>query len=129
MCLHAKSLQCCPAVCNPMDCSPPGSSVHTDSPGKNTGVGCYALLQGIFPIQALNLHLLYLLHWQASSLPLVSVAIWFCRGELFSRARTRDNLVSRSHSIPDAGSSVGRGWKMEYEQCVWVGLGLYFTGF
>ena len=32
----------------------PGSSVHEDSPGKNTGVGCHALLQGIFPIQGLN---------------------------------------------------------------------------
>ena len=31
---------------DPMDCSPPGSSVHGDSPGKNTGVGCHALLQG-----------------------------------------------------------------------------------
>ena len=31
-----------------------------DSPGKNTGVGCHALLQGIFPIQGLNLCLLYL---------------------------------------------------------------------
>ena len=37
-----------------MDCSPPGSSVHGDSPGKNTGVGCHALLQGIFPIQGSN---------------------------------------------------------------------------
>ena len=32
-----------------MDCSPPGSSVHGDSPGKNTGVGCHALLQGNLP--------------------------------------------------------------------------------
>ena len=31
-----------------MDCSPPGSSVHGDFPGKNTGVGCHTLLQGIF---------------------------------------------------------------------------------
>ena len=31
-----------------MDCSPPGSSVHGDSLSKNTGVGCRALLQGIF---------------------------------------------------------------------------------
>ena len=29
-----------------------------------TGVGCHFLLQGIFPAQGLNLHLLYLLHWQ-----------------------------------------------------------------
>ena len=37
-----------------MDCSPPGSSVHGDSPGKNTGVSFCALLQVIFPTQGLN---------------------------------------------------------------------------
>ena len=42
-----------------------------DSPGKNTGVGCHILLQGIFPTQRLNLRLLYLCYWQAGSLPLV----------------------------------------------------------
>ena len=41
-----------------------------DFPGKNTGVGCHALLQGIFPTQGMNLHLLRLLHWQAGSLSL-----------------------------------------------------------
>ena len=40
-----------------------------DSPGKNTGMGCYALLQGIVPIQGLNPSLLCLLNWQAGSLP------------------------------------------------------------
>ena len=43
LCLVAQS---CPTLCNPMDCSWPCSSVHKDSPGKNTGVGCHALLQG-----------------------------------------------------------------------------------
>ena len=38
----------------PMDCRPPDSSVHGDSLGKNTGAGCHALLQGIFPTQGLN---------------------------------------------------------------------------
>ena len=38
-----------------------------DFPGKNTGVGCHFLLQGIFPTQGLNMSLL---HWQAGSLPL-----------------------------------------------------------
>ena len=38
--------QSCPAVCNPMDCSTPGSYVHGDSPGKNTGVGCHASSKG-----------------------------------------------------------------------------------
>ena len=47
--------QLCPTLCNPIDCSHPGSSVHGDSPGKNTTVGCCALLQGIFPIQESNL--------------------------------------------------------------------------
>ena len=41
-----------------------------DSPGKNTGVDCHALLQGIFLTQRSNLHLLCLLHWQVGSLPL-----------------------------------------------------------
>ena len=41
-----------------------------DSPGKNTAVGCHFLLQGIFPTQGSNPHLLHLLHWQAGSLPL-----------------------------------------------------------
>ena len=36
------------------DCSPPDCSVHWDSPGKNTGMGCNALLQGIFPTQGLH---------------------------------------------------------------------------
>ena len=41
----------CLNLWNPMDCSPPGSSVHEDSPGENTRMGCCALLQGIFPTQ------------------------------------------------------------------------------
>ena len=41
-------------LCNPMDCSLPGSSVHGDSPGKNTGVGWHTLLQGIFLTQGLK---------------------------------------------------------------------------
>ena len=41
-----------------------------DFPGKNTGVGCHFLLQGIFPSQGLNPHLLHPLYWQADSLPL-----------------------------------------------------------
>ena len=66
-CTHAQSG---PTLCYPMVCSPPGVSVHGDSPRKNTGVDCHFLLQGIFPIQGSNLCLLWLLHWQADSLPL-----------------------------------------------------------
>ena len=46
--------QFCPIPCDPMDCSLSGSSVHGDFLGKKTGVGCHALLQGIFPTQGLN---------------------------------------------------------------------------
>ena len=51
--------QLCPTLCVPMDCSPPGSSVHGDYPGKNTRVGCHALLQGIFLTQGSNPGLLH----------------------------------------------------------------------
>ena len=47
-------IQSCPTFCHPVDCSPPGFSNHEDSPGKNTGVGCHALLQGTFPTQGSN---------------------------------------------------------------------------
>ena len=48
-----------PTLCDPMDYSPPGSSVHEDSPGKSTGVGSHFLLQGIFPTPVLNPGLLH----------------------------------------------------------------------
>ena len=56
LCLVAQS---CLTLCDPMDGSPPGSSVHEDSPGKNTGVGYHALLQGILAIQGSNPGLLH----------------------------------------------------------------------
>ena len=46
-----------------------------DSPGKNTGMGSHALLQGIFLMQGLNLQLLGFLQWQVDSLPLVPAGI------------------------------------------------------
>ena len=70
VCVYAKSLQLCTTPHDPMDCSPPGSSVHGISPGKNSRVGYHSLLQGIFQTQGSNLCLLNLLHWQAGSFPL-----------------------------------------------------------
>ena len=58
LCVCAKPLQLHPTLW--LHCSPPGSSVHQDFPGKNSGVGCHALLQGIFPTQGSNLGL----HWK-----------------------------------------------------------------
>ena len=65
--VHGRLLQSVPTLCDPMDCSPPGSSVREVSPGKSTRVGCQTLLQGIFPTQGSNLGLLCLLHWQVGS--------------------------------------------------------------
>ena len=62
--------QSCLTLFSPMDCRPPGSSVHGDSPGQDTGMGCHALLQGIFPTQGSNpglphyRRILYLLSYQ-----------------------------------------------------------------
>ena len=50
--------QWCPTLLHHMGCSPPSYSPR-DSPGKNTGVGCHFLLQGIFPTQGLNPGLLH----------------------------------------------------------------------
>ena len=52
-CVHAQSLQSSPTLCNPVDCSPPGSSIH--------GILQARILEpssrGIFPTQESNLHL------------------------------------------------------------------------
>ena len=73
----------------PLDCNLPGTSVHGDSPGKNTGVGCHALLQGIFPTQGSNsdtlppespewLHLTRRLNFSAVRVALYSVPCTMC---------------------------------------------------
>ena len=66
-----KSLQSSLILFDPMGCSPPGSSVHGDSPGKNTRMSWHFLLQEIFQTQESNPRLLCLLHWKAGSLSLV----------------------------------------------------------
>ena len=74
-----------------MVCSPPGSFVHGDSPGKNTGMGCHALLQGIFPTHGSNpglphcRHILYHLSHQGSPYK------WFSSVQ-FSRSVVSDSL-------------------------------------
>ena len=57
--LMSSVTQSCLTLCDPMNCSLPGSSVHGHSPGKNTRVCCHPLLQGIFPTQGSNAGLLH----------------------------------------------------------------------
>ena len=84
----------CLTLCDPVDCSLPGFSVHGDSPGKNTGVGCYAFLQGIFPTMRSSpglphcRRILDCLSHQESPRILEWVACPFSRGSSRPRNRT-----------------------------------------
>ena len=102
LCLVA---QLCATLFNPMDCNPPGSSVHGDSSGENTGVGCHALLQGIFSTQGSNqalLHcwqILYQLSYPGSPPYWVDQTIYshWVEYHLISKNQIRmDNLYSRA---------------------------------
>ena len=111
LCLVAQS---CLTLCNPMDCSLPGSSVHGDSPGQNTAVSCHALLQGIFSTQGLNpglLHyrqILYHVSHQESPWTLEWVAYPFSKGSSWPRnwnwvssiARYYTSWVTKKAPIP-----------------------------
>ena len=59
-CLCAESLQSCPTLCEPARLLCPW-----DSPGKDAGVGCHALLEGLFPTQGSNPCFIRPLPWQA----------------------------------------------------------------
>ena len=56
--MKSEVTQSCPTLCDPMDCSLPGSSPG-DFPGNSPGVGCHFLLQGIFLTLELNPGLLH----------------------------------------------------------------------
>ena len=87
-------------LCDPMDCSMTGSSVHGDSSGKNTEVGSHALLQGIYPTQGSNWGLLncrqilYLLSHQGSPRILEWVAYPFSRGSSWLRNWTGVSCIA-----------------------------------
>ena len=89
----------CLTLCNPMDYSPRGSSVHGDSPGKNTGVGCHALLQGIFPTQGPNPdlpHCRQILYWLSHQ----GKPTWFlstCKNEIRVDETHSNSVVTYLH--------------------------------
>ena len=83
-----------------MDCSLSGSSDHRDSPGKNTAVGCHALLQGIFPTQGSNpglqhcRRILYILSHKGSPQILEWVDYPFSRGSSQPRNQTGVSCIA-----------------------------------
>ena len=96
--------QSCPTRCDTMVCSPPGSSVHGDSPGKNTGVGFHALFQGIFLTHGSNpglprcRQIIYCLSHQGSQRKLEWVAYPFSRGS--SRTMKQTGVSCIADSLP-----------------------------
>ena len=87
---YAQPLQLCLTLCDPMDCSPPGSSVHEDSPGKNIRVGCHAPLRGLNPGLPLCRQIIYHLSHERRPRTLEWVVYPFSRGS--SRPRNQTGL-------------------------------------
>ena len=105
----------CVWLCNPLDCSPQGSSVHEDSTGKNTGMGWHPLLQGIFPTQGSNPSLphcrwiLYCLSHQGSPRILEWVSMPSSRGSSQPRKRSGVSWIAgRFFTTWDAGEALQR---------------------
>ena len=69
LCVSCLVAKLCPTLCDPMDCSLPGTSVHGISQERILE-WVAIFLQGIFPAQGLNPCFLCLLYWWADSLPL-----------------------------------------------------------
>ena len=71
VCMHAKSFQSCPTLCDPKDCSPPGSSVHGILQARILEwVALPSSRESSRPRDWTCISLWHLLHWQAGSLPL-----------------------------------------------------------
>ena len=107
MCIHVHThavlclvAQSCLTLCDLVDCSLPGSSVHGDSPDEDTGVAYLALLQGIFQTQGSNpglphyRQILYQLSHQENPRILEWVARSFSKGSSRSRNQTRVSCIA-----------------------------------
>ena len=103
--------QSCSTLCNPMNHSLPGPCPW-NSQGKNTGVDCHFLLQGIFPTQGLNLgplhccQILYHLSHQGSIVTvnlalILKSPVWVCS---FVFALQPSSVIYRYHK-PGTGVS------------------------
>ena len=120
----------------------PGSSVHEDSPSKNTGVGCHALLQEIFPTQGSesDLHcrwILYQLSHQGSRRILEWVAYPFCRGlhlgmqlwSLFLSSRHRNqiqDISSHKTQQPKQSSLCSLSGEVNWIATLWASRAFLF---
>ena len=114
-------VQLCLTLCNSMDCMQPARFLCPwNSPGKNTGVGCHSLLQGIFSTQGSNPDLthckqiLYLLSHQGSSLNMVLV--------LKLLKRQLEMQRDYNHDTISKCSTARQPWTRKRESVVWPGV-------
>ena len=127
--LQREVAQSCLTLCDPIDCSLPGSSVHGILPGNSTEVGCHFLLQGIFLTQGSNPGLphcrqtLYRLSHQEVLIRSVSAAIlwkrkyypWLFLLRLHSAKRGGHNLFTLNPAVP-AAVTKRNPWKWHEEK-------------
>ena len=118
-----KLLQLCLILCDPINCSPSRLLCPWDSPSKNTGVGCYSLLQRISPIQhLLCLPALEVSSWEA---PLYTFKMYLC----FIAVRTAWKLCRNIDLKLGLESRVHSRWAERVRKCsllegtTWVPLG------
>ena len=90
--------QSCLTLCDSVDCSPPGSSIHGIFQARILKWVAVSSSRRSSPTQGLNLHLLHLLHWQANSLPLSHQGSPICiiKSRVFSYTRKRKNPIQCS---------------------------------
>ena len=111
--------------CNPMDCSPPGSSVHGDSPGWNTDVGCHVLLQEIFPTQWSNLcflhcrHILYHLTPQGKPKNTGLDSLSLLQGSSLLRNQTAVSWIAGRFFTSYLGGITTMVWSLTQNQTSW----------
>ena len=136
----AQLLQLHLTLCNSMECGHQ-ASLSIDFSGKNIGVGCHALLQGIFPTQGSNLCLPHLLHCRRILYPLShlgSPLILHNKNYIFFKSTstfpTPPNpwlppiLPSFSMKLTTLDIHLSRN--MQYLSCDWlISLTIMFSGF
>ena len=107
--------QSCLTLCHSMVCSPPGSSVRGNSPGKNTGMSCHALLQGNFPIPGSNpglphcRQILYQLRHQESPVWCQVMSNYFVNLMDCSPSRCSVHGISQARILDCVANSFSRG--------------------
>ena len=106
--------QLCPTLCDPMDCSPPKLLGPWGFPGKSTGVGCHALLQGISLTQGSNPGIphcrqtFYRLSHQGNSYLSVTFLIWVSPSLFFCVSWWRCFSLEQEHMIQNEVSILRR---------------------